>query len=106
MKPHPRNISTTRILRNPGEQDIITASMAQAREMTERLKAEAPETLWAVTHQVLSLTLYLHHLQLDDELNTEGLHVLQTFREICDTAGLEIDLRRVSTTPTPQQDHL
>lgn len=32
--------------------------------------------------------------------------MLQTLTEICDTAGLELHLTRITRTAAPEQDHL
>lgn len=107
MKPHPQTIRIERELRDATDDEIQLCAIDQAHEMTERLRREAPEACDSITHQVLTLLIYLSHLQSTRSLNTEGEHMLQTLTEICDTAGLELHLTRITrTTAAPEQDHL
>ncbi|MBQ9829886.1 MAG: hypothetical protein IJO38_06050 [Akkermansia sp.] len=107
MKPHPQTISIVRELRNASDDEIQRCAISQAREMTERLRHEAPAACAAITHQVLTLLIYLSHLQSTHCLNQEGEHMLDALTEICDTAGLELRLTRISrATTAPEQDHL
>lgn len=96
MKPHPQTISIVRELRDASDTEIQRCAISQAREMTERLRHEAPEACAAITHQVLTLLIYLSHLQSTRSLNTEGELMLAALTEICDTAGLELRLTRIS----------
>lgn len=107
MKPHPQTISIVRELRAATDDEIQHCAIDQAHEMTERLRREAPEACDSITHQVLTLLIYLSHLQSTRRMNTEGEHMLQPLTEICDTAGLGISLTRISrATTAPEQDHL
>ena len=106
MKPHPQTISIVRELRNASDDEIQHCAIDQAHEMTERLRREAPEACDSITHQVLTLLIYLSHLQSTRRMNAEGEQLLQTLTEICDTAGLELSFTRITRTAAPEQDHL
>ena len=82
------------------------ASADQAAEAVDYLLQHSPETVSDLATIVLGATIHFVRMRALGDLNAEGEHVRKFLVELCEHAGLNIQLTAIKPESSPEQDHL
>ena len=91
------------------EQILATSPRDAAEQATDailQLAEHSPETVTDLATMVLGATIHFERMRAVGDLTEEGEHVRKFLAELCERAGIGIQLTAIKRESTPEQDHL